>query len=244
MRWSASMMMKRLPTLLAEFFLNRLQPAELGQLFLRQQIRHAGADPRIGAYALEFNNPQAIRFLMDAYPSIEKLLTKYPRMGEVSLLDIGPAFGAAAGLLSQIHGSHFLGPKLNVSALDIVNDRRAFIEITYPHVHFIHADLFALSENMVWDITFCSNAIEHIAEPEAFIRRVVKHTRGHAVFLAPYNEKDPRSPGHLSRISEVTFNGFSVVESRVIQTSAWPPTADAGTRHQLLVVIAGGYQGS
>jgi len=216
----------------------RLGAKNTGLLFESLQIALAGRDPRVGAYALEFNNPQALRFLVDAYPKLQQLLATYPRMGTVELLDIGPAFGAAGGLLSQMHRSHFLGPKLVVSALDIVDSRRDFIELTYPQVSFLHARIESLPDDAMWDLVYCSNTIEHIDDPREFIRSVMRHTRGFAVFLAPYREALPLSLDHRLQIDEQTFEGFAVESMQVIKTAAWPATAEGVERAQILVVLS------
>jgi hypothetical protein len=210
---------------------------ESGRLFERLQLSFAGNDKKIGDYALEFNNPQAIRFLIDAYPTLHQIFNSYPRMSTINLLDIGPAFGAAGGLLSQMHRSHFLGPQVSVSALDIVDSRREFIELTYPLVRFMHNSIEELPANSQWDVVYCSNTIEHIEDPREFIRSVMGHTRGFAVFLAPYREALPLSWGHCIQIDEKTFEGFSVQSMQVIQTAAWPTTAEGVERQQILVVL-------
>lgn len=215
----------------------RLGSRQTGLLFEKLQIYWAGRDPRVGAYALEFNNPQALRFLVDTYPTLQQIFATYPRMGSISLLDIGPAFGAAGGLLSEMHRSYFLGPTVVVTALDIVDTRREFIELTYPLVNFLHARIEDLPEDMVWDVVYCSNTIEHIDNPREFIRAVMAHTRGFAVFLAPYREALPLSPGHRLQIDEQTFEGFTVEDMKVISTTAWPKTADGLEREQILVVL-------
>jgi SAM-dependent methyltransferase len=211
---------------------------ESGLLFERLQLNFAGSDKRIGDYALEFNNPQAIRFLIDAYPTLHQIFSSYPRMGTIELLDIGPAFGAAGGLLSQMHRSHFLGPQVCVTALDIVDSRRAFIELTYPLVRFMHTRIEELPAESQWDVVYCSNTIEHIEDPREFIRSVMRHTRGFAVFLAPYREALPLSWGHCIQIDEHTFDGFNVKSVQVIQTAAWPTTAEGVERQQILVVLS------
>ncbi|MBD8049719.1 class I SAM-dependent methyltransferase [Limnohabitans radicicola] len=215
----------------------RLGARQAGLLFERLQISLAGHDPRVGAYALEFNNPQALCFLIDAYPTLQHIFSTYPRMGTLTLLDIGPAFGAAGGLLSQMHRSHFLGPKVEVNALDIVGSRREFIELTYPLVDFLHARIEDLPEDAMWDVVYCSNTIEHIDDPREFIRTVLKHTRGFAVFLAPYREALPLSLDHRLQIDERTFEGFNVERMRVIRSAAWPATADGVEREQILAVL-------
>jgi hypothetical protein len=215
----------------------RLGAKESGVLFEKLQVAVAGEDPRVGAYALEFNNPQALCFLLDAYPTLQKIFATYPRMGTISLLDIGPAFGAAGGLLSQMHRSHFLGPKVVVNALDIVDSRREFIELTYPLVDFLHTRIEDLPKDAMWDVVYCSNTIEHIDEPREFIKAVMAHTRGFAVFLAPYREAFPLSLDHRLQIDERTFEGFAVQSLQVISTAAWPATAEGVQREQVLVVL-------
>jgi hypothetical protein len=222
---------------LCEWLCRRLSPHQIGALFERLQIALADEDPRVGHYALDFNNPQALRFLMDAYPTLEGILASYPRMGTVRLLDIGPAFGASAGLLSQMHRSHFLGPRVVVDVLDIYDSRRKFIEMTYPLVNFLHASVEALPGDAMWDLVYCSNAIEHMDDPRSFVRSVMEHTRGHAMFLAPYKEEEPLSEGHRSRITEETFEGFAVESMKVFHTAAWPMTAEGVQRQQILVVL-------
>ena len=234
----------RLPALMARlcgWLLRRLPPKEAGRLFEALQIDLADPhDPRVGHYALECNNPQALCFLIDAYPTLQRLFATYPRMGTIRLLDIGPAFGAAAGLVAQMHRSHFLGPQVEVDALDIVDSRRAFIELSFPGVRFLHRDVEALRADEMWDMVFCSNAIEHLDDPRAFIHTVMRHTRGYAVFLAPYREAEPLSLDHRLQITEQTFEGIAgcALESwRVFSSAAWPPTAEGVERQQILAVL-------
>jgi SAM-dependent methyltransferase len=225
---------------MARRLLQRLPPRVVGALLESVQVRLAGEDPRVGAYALECNNPQALCFLLDAYPTLQQLFNRYPRLGTVRFLDIGPAFGAAAGLLAQMHRSHFLGPALQVDALDIVDTRRAFIEMSYPLVNFVHARVEDLPPEAQWDVVYCSNAIEHMDDPRAFIAQVLRQTRGHALFLAPYNEALPLSLDHRLQINKQTFEGFegfTVEVCKVFHSAAWPTTAEGVERQQILVVL-------
>lgn len=220
------------------YWLCRQIPAhELGRIFERLQIALAGKDPRIGHYALECNNPQALCFLIDVYPTLQKIFAAFPRMGTIHLLDIGPAFGASAGLLSKMHRSHFLGPKVKVDVLDIVDSRRDFIEMTYPLIDFLHGPIEEVAADKTWDLTYCSNAIEHIADPRAFIRSVMEHTTGRAIFLAPHDEQEPLSEGHLSKITAETFAEFDVETIHLFRTAAWPITSEGLERQQILAVL-------
>ncbi len=155
---------------MCRWLLRRASPRDVGLLFEQLQIDLAGNDPRVGQYMLDCNNPQTLCFLIDCYPVLQRIFSRYQRTDSLRVLDIGPAFGASAGLLSQMHRSDFLGPKLCVDALDIVDSRRRLIEMAHPHVNFIHESIDALPENMSWDVVYCSNAIEHIDDPRQFIR--------------------------------------------------------------------------
>ena len=233
----ASSLLERVCTALCR----RLAPRQLGRLIENLQVALADQDPRVGAYALEYNNPQALCFLLDAYPTLQTWFSRYPRMGTIRFLDIGPAFGASAGLLSQMHRSHFLGPRLQVDVLDIVDTRRNFIEMSFPLVNFVHARVEDLPTDAQWDMVYCSNAIEHMDDPRAFIAQVLQHTQGQAVFLAPYREALPLSLDHRLQITEQTFEGyegFRVDSVRVFHSAAWPTTADGVERQQILAVLA------
>jgi 2-polyprenyl-3-methyl-5-hydroxy-6-metoxy-1,4-benzoquinol methylase len=127
-----------------------------------------------------------------------------------------------------------------VDALDIVDTRRAFIEMSYPLVNFVHARVEDLPPEAQWDVVYCSNAIEHMDDPRAFIAQVLQHTRGHALFLAPYNEALPLSLDHRLQINKQTFEGFegfTVEVCKVFHSAAWPTTAEGVERQQILVVL-------
>ena len=88
-----------------------------------------------------------------------------------------------------------------------------------------------------WDVVYCSNAIEHMEDPRAFIQAVLEHTGSHAVFMAPWCEEAPMSLDHRSRIDEGTFEGFDVESLQLLHSAAWPATADGRHRQQVLAVL-------
>ena len=55
--------------------------------------------------------------------------------------------------------------------------------------------------------------------PREFIRTVMRHPRGFAVFLAPYREALPLSLDHRLQIDEQSFEGFAVESMQVIGTA-------------------------
>ena len=225
---------------LLKLIAQQIEPLQLGKLFEQLQVEAAGKDPRIGAYAIEYNNPQALCFFIDIHPIFQSLVARYPRHSTLQFLDIGPAFGAASGLIAQMYRSDFLGPRLEVSVLDITDERRAFIELSYPIVNFIHRPIEMLAKEQVWDLVYCSNAIEHLIDPAAFIEKVLQHTRGFALFLAPYMEDPPLSLDHKSRIGEHLFKDFPVEQIKIFNSAAWPTTAEGLERKQILAVLRGG----
>jgi SAM-dependent methyltransferase len=129
-----------------------------------------------------------------------------------------------------------LGPKVVVDAIDIHDRRREFIALKYPRVNFLHGDLMALPQSHTWDVLYCSNVIEHTHDPRAFIRKAMQHVRGYGVFLAPYQEEEPRSDEHHSVIDDDTFSEFNVDRKLVYESLGWPAT-DAGKRCQILTVL-------
>lgn len=219
-------------------WLCRLLPSrELGRMLERLRLYAAGDDIRIGEYALNCNNPQALRFLIDCYPTMSRLFDTFPRMSEINFLDVGPAFGASAGLIADMHRSNFLGPKITVDVLDITQERKKYIELCYPLVNFIQGNIESIEDDKKWDIIYCSNVIEHIENPKIFIEKILSHARYFAIFVAPFCEECPMSPGHISRISKETFIDFSPSEFITFKTHAWPVTADGMCRKQVLVVM-------
>lgn len=222
---------------LARTALSHLPAHDAGMLVEAHALNLAGPDPRVGEYAVHFNNPQALCFLLDVYPELQSIFSRFPRAGEIRFLDIGPAFGAAPGLLHSLHRSHFLGPKLLIDVLDIVADRRSFIEFCFPHIRFHHGAIESRSACERWDLIYCSNAIEHMQKPGEFIRRVLQHTDGYAIFLAPYSEAEPMSLDHKCRIDESTFSPFNVERIKVFESAAWPTTAEGIMRQQIMAIL-------
>jgi SAM-dependent methyltransferase len=162
-----------------------MPPKVLGQFIESLSIKLAGENPEIGQYALNYNNPQALCFLIDVFPKLQHYLHQYQRDGVVDFLDLGPGFGAAAGLISAMYRSDFLGPRLSVDVMDITEERRSFIELNYPNIRFIHGAIEHADPALTWDIVYCSNAIEHHPDPEFFVSSILSHTRGYAFIVAP-----------------------------------------------------------
>jgi SAM-dependent methyltransferase len=197
---------------------NRLR--EAGPLAARdavQRYTHSllpNVPGRTATYGLEGDNPQTLAFAVDALPAIARVLRGYPQDHEVTFLDIGPGYGGAAGLISEMFCSRFLWARMKVDALDIRDIRQDFMRFRYPLVNFMVGDIADQPTERRWDIVYCSNVIEHTHDPAAFLSATMQHVAGAAVFLAPY--KDGPSEGHPSVIDEATFADWNVVESRLI----------------------------
>lgn len=216
-----------------------LPPRWLGHAFARLQRYLADTrNPAVGEYAVACNNPQALCFLMDVFPALQSVLLKYGRGECIRFLDIGPAFGASAGVISQMYCSNFLGPRVQVDALDIVDSRRDYINATYPLVNFIHSAIEDIPPTEQWDIIYCSNAIEHHERPSEFVKEIMRRCKGYGIFIAPYMESIPLSPGHTGQISERTFDGLTIHRFGIFQSAAWPTTSDGTERRQCVAVVS------
>jgi len=180
---------------------------------------------------LEYDNPQTLAFATDAMPALISLIRSYPKKREIKFLDIGPGFGGASGLISEMFCSDFLWTKVHVDALDIRDTRRDYFKVAYPLVNFAVGDITQAPKDARWDIVYCSNVIEHTSDPKKFLRDVMEHCDGYAVFLAPYNELENRSPAHFSIITEETFSEQNVVSFSLIDSLGWK------NRKQALVVL-------
>jgi 2-polyprenyl-3-methyl-5-hydroxy-6-metoxy-1,4-benzoquinol methylase len=214
-----------------------LSAKDAGQLVEEHAIWRAGRDPRIGQYAVNFNNPQSLRFLIDVYPDLCWMFSHYSRGDVIRFLDIGPAFGSASGLVFNLHQSGFLGASVQVEVLDITDERQNFFEFRHPRIPFHHGRIESIPATQKWDVVYCSNAIEHMEQPALFVAEVLKRTSGYAMFVAPYKEEEPMSLDHKSSISEETFAPFQIERLRVFETAAWPTTATGVERKQVVVIV-------
>ena len=173
-------------------------------------------------YALASEVPQTLQFLIECLPTLQELIAAYPRETVLRFLDFGPGMGAAADLMARLHGSGFLGPRLEVEALDRIDRRRDLARFSYPAVRYRVGDIFRMPAEESWDIIYCSNVIEHLEDPTALIRALQSRARGWLLLYAPL-EEDPLSIGHKFRVTEAWLRTFGPERIEIRRSLAWQP---------------------
>ncbi len=157
---------------------------------------------------------------VDAIPTIHRLYYANPSERVISVLDVGAGTGGGAALLQRLH-SRF-GPshlKLDVTALDLEDGRIVqFARYVHPGLRILFADIFTL--DTVHDLVFCSNVIEHIPNPEPFVRRMQALARDYVVCITPFAEQD-RIPGHVNTIDMAFIYRFAPVSVEVYTNIGW-----------------------
>lgn len=179
---------------------------------------------------------QELQFAIDCLPALHRVLRSYPRERTVRLLDFGPGNGAGAQLVASLYRSGFLWCPVEVDALDHVELRRPLSELDHPLVRYRVGSLDSLAPGEVWDVVYCSNVLEHLAEPGPLLDALVRRARCHVVVYAPFAERPPLSLGHKTSITEELFAPHGPIELSVIDSPAWQPYEGA---RQLLAVLPG-----
>jgi 2-polyprenyl-3-methyl-5-hydroxy-6-metoxy-1,4-benzoquinol methylase len=121
-----------------------------------------------------------------------------------SVVDVGCGAGAfARGLIGA--GHEWLGLELNDRCLELLEQRKLpHRKLTGPNAPFPCAD-------REFDHAICVEVLEHIAEPDPFLREIARVIRGRALFSVPNLEVLPYFhdwevvPWHLLEASHLNF---------------------------------------
>ncbi|GIX39651.1 MAG: hypothetical protein KatS3mg128_0700 [Silanimonas sp.] len=107
-----------------------------------------------------------------------------------SIADIGCAEGEAAALLKQTF------PNTEVVGLDFSSAAIEVAKTRYPDVRFEVADLNEFEGK--FDVTFCSNVLEHFHDPMPVMRRIARATARHFILLVPGWEQERHHEHHVT----------------------------------------------
>jgi SAM-dependent methyltransferase len=172
----------------------------------------------------EFENlwgAQSTIFMADILPYLHReLVANYRRKQVLKVLDVGVATGYGSRFLASLHSDHSIYSRMEVEALDVNPTRKRWVEAMAPNVEFRVQDLFELPSN-TWDMVICSHVVEHLANPREFIGKLRDICKGFAFVYAPYDE-NPRIAGHLSTITEKTYEGLPC-KTHLIKSMGWHP---------------------
>ncbi len=217
----------------------RLSPSEVADEVDRARAHAFRPNPKIPerglAYADDCNVPQEMQFVIDCLPTLTERLMTYPRGQVVRLLDFGPGFGAGSNLIATLFRSNFLWCRVEVEALDVKDLRQDIATIDYPLVRYRTGRLEDIDPETRWDIVYCSNVIEHTADPRALIAALQARCRDWLILYAPYREEE-LSLGHSATIDKSTFEPFAPVQIEIRRSLGWNGRPQD---RQILAVIEG-----
>lgn len=139
-----------------------------------------------------------------------------------SIADVGCAEGEAAALLKQAF------PNADVIGLDFSSAAIEVAKARYPDLRFEVADLNEFEGK--FDVTFCSNVLEHFHDPMPVMRRIAKATVRHSILLVPGWEQERHHEHHvtfdLSRLplafEGLTLTHLDAVNCARINPRQWP----------------------
>lgn len=133
----------------------------------------------------------------------------------LSLLDVGPRTGAGLALLRLLHHpAAFTRLKFDpVTGIDLDPAFEAIARDEFPDVIALTGDIFLL-ESKSHDIVTCSHTIEHLDDIPSFVAQLERIARRCVVLACPFEEREPRSDGHIQVIDSDLLRrmGFFDVE--------------------------------
>jgi 2-polyprenyl-3-methyl-5-hydroxy-6-metoxy-1,4-benzoquinol methylase len=128
----------------------------------------------------------------------------------LSLLDVGPRTGVGLALLRLLHHpAAFTRLKFDpVVGIDLDPSFEVIAQGEFPDVQGKTGDIFDLPPKS-YDIVTCSHTIEHIYEMEVFVAQLEQIARRGVVLACPFEEREPRSDGHVQRIDAARLAAMS-----------------------------------
>ena len=146
--------------------------------------------------------PQSQLFMAEIIQYLHKHCLDLPDLVSKTVLDVGPQTFAGTALLSGIHSRKSTNRlRLTVSALDVHSKLSLMKEIIAPEVEFIVSDIYDLNDRN-FDFVIASHVIEHVPEPERFMRAMQQITRDFVIVAAPWMEEFPLAGSHVNVVDE------------------------------------------
>ena len=157
---------------------------------------------------------QSLAFYSDIASFIGRHIPGYKSL---SLLDVGARTAAGTALLRAIHHPQsFARIKLHpVTALDLDAATFETAREEYRDIDYLVADVGSFAGQRSWDIVLTSHTIEHVSDPDGFLRALEATANQYVIVACPFAEEPPLIPGHLQRFNLEFFerNGFTTVET-------------------------------
>lgn len=180
--------------------------------------------------------PQSMQFMVDCLPAIRTLTAGWPWDQVLTAVDVGTATGAGAALLARFYSAGFFGFRMQVDAIDISGQYKAYARAVFPEINYVVGDFFEYEPGKRWDLVHCSHTIEHLWDPWPWIEAVRQRARRWALFYAPFEEQ-ALIPGHrLSFTEELIRQHVDPVHIEVLSSPAWRHPVDPVSKTILFVL--------
>lgn len=131
-----------------------------------------------------------------------------------------------------------IGTDLSQSGIDFANKNYA-----KDGLHFSCLDLLN-QESGSFDISICSNVLEHFKEPFVLINKMLDKSK-YVILLVPYNQPcvdgydEEGGAGHVFCFTEDSFKNYNVLDSFKFQSSGWQHSSCGEKPLQFSVILKG-----
>ncbi len=185
-----------------------------------------------------FEGPAQSRFFSQiAIEHLPKWFIEQIKRNNLTFADWGCAQGDGSDVwASYIDSSQITGIDFSLAAIEKATRR-------YPAIRFLNEDWLSkslISNEIVYDIIFSSNTLEHFHKPYEVLTSILKRARKAVVLALPYKEIDRIDEHFFSFLPEniplMLKNNFRLVVSRVIDCKTRPRTAWQG--YQIILLYA------
>ena len=159
--------------------------------------------------------------VIEMLPHIWEELKREPRRSTFSWLDVGPGAGYGAGLLADLYSGIGLGYNLEVTTADIRGNFTDLIALESPNIkeHLV-GDIFSMQRE--FDFVSASHVIEHVPQPEDFVRRLQQIARKRVFILTPWKEREDKlTKGHCNIFDESFIEKLGNPEYETLHSVAW-----------------------
>ena len=146
--------------------------------------------------------PQSELFMSEVIARLHRLYLPEPENTFKTVLDVGPQNFAGTALLHSIHGKYsFNRLKLGITALDITDTFELLKDIIAPNVEFLVQDIFDIKQRS-WDTVICSHVIEHVPNPQGFVRQLQSLAKDFVIVGCPWNEDPLVTRTHINTLKK------------------------------------------
>ncbi len=170
---------------------------------------------------IDMGIPQSQLFMAELLPFIHNAYMAAPTNAEKTVLDIGPQSFGGTKLLYDIHnaGTHNK-LKLQITAVDIVNNFEMLQKLMIPEVEFLIQDIFSIQDRQ-WDFVICSHVIEHVPDPLPFLARCQALARDFVLVACPWKEFPITTKGHVNTIDNALVKAAGGQDLTIYRNYMW-----------------------